>query len=264
MRQPDPAAWRRRGCPPVRLGPREDWGAYMLDRFPARGARDWLAARARTYAPALLRARRALLDRAGRPGGRPHALEAEGDPEALTARPLPVDGPPPCRYRALWPTMKAFALPTAAGGRVRINLRGRERDGVVAPEDYAAACDEVERALRACRNPRTGRPVVADVARPRAGDPLDPAGPSADLVVEFTDCPDALEHPEAGVVGPVPYRRTGAHTPDGFAVVAGPGVGPGDLGERPALDLVPTLLALLGRAAPADLPGRPFLGPIPG
>ena len=67
--------------------------------------------------------------------------------------------------------MPAFALPSFYDGRIRLNLRGRERDGVVDPADYERVCDDIEQLLRECRDPRTGEPVLAAVERV-AGDPF--------------------------------------------------------------------------------------------
>ena len=106
----------------------------------------------------------------------------------------------------------------------------------------------------ACRDPRTGEPVVADVLRLRAEDPMDPEGPDADLQFIWSHATDSWDHPKAGLIGPFPYRRTGGHSRKGFAVFAGPGIEPGDLGERNALDLTPTLLDLLGRDARLPTP----------
>jgi hypothetical protein len=77
--------------------------------------------------------------------------------------------------------------------------------------------------------------------------------------VLWTDCSDALEHPATGVIGPLAFGRTGAHSTQGFAVIAGPGIPRGDLGERPALDLTPTILSLTGHTPGAHLHGRPFV-----
>ena len=43
---------------------------------------------------------------------------------------------PALRYRPHWPRMPAFALPSFYDGRIRINLRGRERHGLVDPSRY--------------------------------------------------------------------------------------------------------------------------------
>jgi predicted AlkP superfamily phosphohydrolase/phosphomutase len=163
-------------------------------------------------------------------------------------------------YRSHWPRMKAFVLPTFADARLRINLRGRERDGIVERADYDRVCRETEDTMRACRDPRTGSPVVARTWRPRAHDPMARGGPDADIVVQWSRPVDALEHPAVGRVGPFPFRRTGAHSPRGFAVFAGPGVPRTDLGQWPAIDLPATIAALLGQRTPSGLDGRPIPG----
>ena len=115
----------------------------------------------------------------------------------------------PYAYHRFWPRMRAFAVPTFYDGRVRINLEGRERDGVVPLEEYEQACREVVNAARACRNPRTGRELVADVTLLRTEDPMDPDGPEADVQLVWDGIADSLEHPDVGTIGPFPYRRTG-------------------------------------------------------
>ena len=106
--------------------------------------------------------------------------------------------------------------------------------------------------------PRDGRPAVAQIERLRSEYPMDPEGPDADLLITWNRGIDALEHPELGTVGPFPHRRTGRHTSHGFAYFAGPGIEPCDLGDRNALDLTATILALLGREPPKRLAGRPI------
>jgi len=234
---PDPGLWRRTGCPPVE--PPRSFAARL---------RDHVRHQALTRAPRLVAASR----RFRRPAIEQEP-ETDRDPDEIGEHRTPVEGQVACRYRWLWPRMKAFAVPTFTHGRVRINLRGRERGGVVEPEAYGAVCDEVEAAVRACRNPRTGRSVVDDIVR------LGDEDPSADLLIIWKDCADALEHPGAGLIGPVSYGRTGAHSTRGFAFIAGRGIPPGDLGERPVADLTPTIVALLGHESPAGIQGRSWL-----
>jgi len=71
-------------------------------------------------------------------------------------------------------------------------------------------------------------------------------GPGADLVAECAAPTDVLTHPDAGTIGPFPYPRVGSHTTHGFAWFSGPEIEPRALGTRPAVDLPPTLLQLLG------------------
>ena len=57
-----------------------------------------------------------------------------------TAR-LDLHWQPALRYRRHWPRMPAFALPSFYDGRVRINLRGREKHGLIEPSRrHQATC----------------------------------------------------------------------------------------------------------------------------
>jgi predicted AlkP superfamily phosphohydrolase/phosphomutase len=144
--------------------------------------------------------------------------------------------------------MAAFAVPAFFGGRIRVNLRGRERDGIVDPADYQNVLDELEGLVRACWEPRTGASVVAAVERAR-DDPNSLHGTDADLTVEWSSGACAFAHPDHGLIGPVPYRRTGGHTgPYGFAYVAGVDIKGGDRGMRSAVDVAPTLVELIGNS----------------
>jgi predicted AlkP superfamily phosphohydrolase/phosphomutase len=166
---------------------------------------------------------------------------------------IPLDWMPAEHYRRFWPRMAAFALPSFYDGRIRINLKGRERKGVVEPKDYGRVCDEIEQLVCDCREPIGGRPVVAAVER--SGRP-DIAASQADLTIIWTNAPLGLEHPRLGTIGPVPYRRTGGHTGGaGVAYFAGPGIGKGGHGTRSAFDVVPTVIEMLGATMPG-LTGR--------
>jgi predicted AlkP superfamily phosphohydrolase/phosphomutase len=206
----DVTRWRERGCPAIVPPARLSWHDYLL------GAR--LAARTGVGLARLL----PLLTLAKRVRQRRdhhHPIPAEtsapaGVPEYSQRWQVPSS------YAERWPEMRAFALPTFYDGRVRVNLAGREARGVVPLTDYERTLDWIEGELRAARDVRTGGPVVDDVIRLRAADPFEPGGPDADLVVTWAAGVDAVEHPRAGVIGPVPLRRTGGHSANGFVVVA--------------------------------------------
>lgn len=126
-----------------------------------------------------------------------------------------------------WSRTQAFSLPTDQYGWVRVNLAGRERQGVVAPADYTALLDRIEAEIRALRTAE-GHPVAADVIRPPRSDGRDPL---PDLVVHWT--PESFEAP-IPVHGKdtVPIRReeTGQHATDGFCIVRSPALA-GTVGE---------------------------------
>jgi hypothetical protein len=169
---------------------------------------------------------------------------------------------PPMWYHPAWPTMKAFALPSFSEGYIRINLRGRERDGIVAPEDYDRVCDDIESLLRGVRDARTGTPIVVNIMRPRTNDLRDdPKLPDPDLLVLWAPRPTDVVDTPCGRIGPMPFQRTGSHVERGFVLASGPGIGHVTLPPDPhALDLAPTILSLMDAPIPAHLEGRALFG----
>lgn len=183
-------------------------------------------------------------------------LRHRAGPESLS-----LDWMPGSRYRRFWPRMRAFALPSFYDGQIRINLKGREADGLVDPADHASDCDEIEILLRECRDAITGAPVVAAVERTPHPERL--TGSQADLLVQWAGAPVGFVHPQLGTIGPLPYRRPGGHTgARGFAYFRGPGIQAGDYGTRSAFDVVPTVIELLLGSPALRTTGESFAGKI--
>jgi hypothetical protein len=252
LRDLNQETWRRAGCPPVVPKSAMSWKQHMDSRW--RGARPGTSSfrrLARRFLPDV------VLDSRLR-----HTERRTSDEGADTDRGhRKPDSSVPSWYRDSWPELGAFALPTFSDSRVRINLRGRERGGIVSPDDYALFCSQVEAWVRSSRDARTGRPALEDVCSIRADDPFDPEGPDADLIVRWAPGVDAIVHPDVGAIGPYPFRRTGGHTPHGFAWISGPGIESGEHGERLSQDVPPTILTLLGHPLPQGIHGR-SLSPV--
>jgi predicted AlkP superfamily phosphohydrolase/phosphomutase len=257
-------AWKRRGYRPLRPPERVIWREVVEQRFavtPEQRRRR----RVRLAMPdAPIAAARRLQRRLT---GRPHvAWELNASFPAETRKSIDemadihqsLHWQPPSYYRRWWPQMDWFVLPTFSDAHVRINVAGRERDGRVPIGEFPQACDRVEETVRSCVNPRTGRPAVADVHRMR-DHPLEPNAPDGDLVVVWDEPADALVHPEIGMVGPLPFQRTGEHSANGFAFISGPGIERAVTDPRSAFDITPTILAMLGRDIDPDLQGRPIV-----
>jgi predicted AlkP superfamily phosphohydrolase/phosphomutase len=171
-----------------------------------------------------------------------------------------IEWQPTQRYRDHWRRMPAFALPSYYDGRIRLNLRGRERDGVVQPDRYEDTCRAIEELIRECRNPLTGEPVVEAVERAATANPLALSGSECDLLVVWRGVAAAFEHPRLGLIGPVALRRTGGHTGrHGVAYIVAPGLVPGERGVRSSFDVVPTLIELLGCPPMAGVTGTSLL-----
>jgi predicted AlkP superfamily phosphohydrolase/phosphomutase len=149
-------------------------------------------------------------------------------------------------------------------GRLFLNVRGREPQGLIAPEDYEATRDRLVAELQALGDPE-GRPIGTVVHKPedlyRAVRGIAPP----DLFVYFGD----LRWRSVGTIGgPIHTfeNDTGPddanHAPNGLIMVSGPGVPA--LGPVPGMqlmDVTPTVLRLFGLDVPDDVQGRP-IGPI--
>jgi predicted AlkP superfamily phosphohydrolase/phosphomutase len=175
----------------------------------------------------------------------------------VESEPVKLDWMPASLYRRFWPRMEAFALPSYYDGRIRLNLAGRERDGLVALADYPAKLDQLCGLLHEIRNPRTGGPVIRSIERPVEADPLNANETQADLVILWRDAPLAFFHPAFGLIGPAPYRRTGGHSGHhGIAWFSSPQVPRGQSHVASAFDVMPTLISLLGHTIPQGISGR--------
>jgi predicted AlkP superfamily phosphohydrolase/phosphomutase len=157
--------------------------------------------------------------------------------------------------------MKAFALPSFDDGYVRVNLKGRDKHGVVEPADYDSLCDQLCNEIRQLRNARTGRTIARQVIRTRKS--VSDSGaklPDADLVVKWVDEPaDVVDSPNWGRIGPIPHRRSGGHNSKGFAVISGPGIKQeSSLPLGHAVDIPPTILTLLDAQIPEWFDGQPL------
>jgi predicted AlkP superfamily phosphohydrolase/phosphomutase len=268
VRDPDQRAWRAAGFPPLVARAGRPWRPDLDERLVEPAAAAGLRSRlhkipgfdalrnSRAARAALARARRMHDGALGLPIPkelREGAAEAETFRES-TARMLFLG-----HYQPYWHRMPAFVLPSFGDGYVRVNLAGRERDGIVERDDYERVLTDVEAMVATCRNPRTGRSVALDIERVE-GDPVH-SDRYADLIIRWVEPTDAFEHPEVGTIGPFPLHRTGTHADGGFAWITGDGIPPGARGRRSVLDLPPTVLALLDRRAPQPLSGRALMAP---
>jgi predicted AlkP superfamily phosphohydrolase/phosphomutase len=169
-----------------------------------------------------------------------------------------------------WSHTEAFTLRADLQGYVRINLIGREAEGIVSGAEYDALCDRLADGLMSFRDADTGDPVVAEVRRP-----VDVYGRGErearvpDLVVRWVESTAAahvaLFSEEYGRVeretpGRIPNGRSGNHRTEGFFVARGQGIPEGSRLAEAAhiMDLPPTVLRLLGVSCRDELAGTPI------
>jgi predicted AlkP superfamily phosphohydrolase/phosphomutase len=162
-----------------------------------------------------------------------------------------------------WKRTRAFALPSAYTGFVRVNLRGREPDGVVAPgAEYAAVLDRLETDLATLVDPRSGAPAVTRTTRTTEAFGCPPHATLPDLWVDWLPGRflDRVTFPGGELTQERPdfYRRSD-HADHGFFAAAGPGIAArGEIDAVEVLDLAPTFQALLGRPPTARMTGAPI------
>jgi len=142
---------------------------------------------------------------------------------------------------------------------LRLNVEGRESEGIVAREQFESRLEQVAQQLRQITLERSGRPVfrveVETEARRHGRYDL-----RVEPVLEPEDFADRImiagrRVPPAEIFTIVPL--SGTHEIEGVLVLSGPGVRPGvRLDTVRTVDIAPTLLALAGLPLGEDFDGR--------
>ncbi len=170
-----------------------------------------------------------------------------------------------------WRTTRYFPLPLDLNGYLRINLKGRESQGIVEPgEEYEALCREIEEAFLSFRDIETGEPIVEAVDRV---DDLVPADAPCrhllpDLIVRWGRTSSletsGIRSEKYGELrwdpsAPLPSGRSGNHLDNGWFVAAGEGIRSGTRSDgHDTLDLIPTVFRWLGVEPPVEFQGQPI------
>lgn len=160
-----------------------------------------------------------------------------------------------------WSRTRAYALGLS---EIYINLRGRERQGIVEPgRVYEKLCQEIAAALLDLRDPETGKDVVCHVYHRDQIYHGPHAVEAGDLVIGLhagyrTSQQTAVGNSGPAVIVPNARRWRADHCSLDPPLV--PGVlcsnRPLALRDPSLLDLAPTILDLLGVPSPADMDGR--------
>jgi len=169
-----------------------------------------------------------------------------------------LDWMPAAHYQSYWPQMPAFALPSYYDGAVRLNLAGRERNGLVQPESYEEVCTRIENLVLECSDPISGRPITAEFIRQKKSK-FDVTSSEADLLVNWDTAPLGLDHPRLGRIGPFPYRRTGGHTGKNGVAYFSDRDGVEAVEAASSFDVVPTIIDMLGKEPHPGVSGRSFV-----
>ena len=161
-----------------------------------------------------------------------------------------------------WSSTTVFPIPSYFLGFLRVNLRGREPQGVVEPgTDYRKLLDRVEEDLRRLTDPRNGQPAVRYIARTVDLYGTEPHESLPDIFFDWTPA----SYPKRRVEHPIAvleqkdlfFNRDTRHDLKGFLAAAGPGISArGRIPCLSVLDVAPTCLRLMGQPIPEAMQGR--------
>lgn len=171
-------------------------------------------------------------------------------------------------YSAYLPAMvldmtrtQAFCLPTDLQGYIRINLRGREPNGIVLESEYDSICDALESELLALRHRDSGAPVVKEVVRIRDvfRGPFAAELPDLSVIWNTAQIVTEVESPTCGIIRAAPDLSSGGgnHRGVGFMLIYGANVDAGRFAGH-VFDIAPTLSQLLGETVQPGWDGRPL------
>lgn len=166
-----------------------------------------------------------------------------------------------------WERTRAFVIENANEGFIRINLKGREPEGIVqGGEEYERLRDALVDAARSMSNPVNGRRAAQEVHTPHTEyrgpcrhqmpDVVINWDPSAQVTTSLSTQAHGVTRSQHAAYEVAPYY-TGNHRPNAFAAIVGPDVTPGRVLEGASiLDLAPTFLVRLGIDVPDHMDGR--------
>ncbi|CAN5833640.1 alkaline phosphatase family protein [soil metagenome] len=157
-----------------------------------------------------------------------------------------------------WSRTKAYAQGNF--GQIFLNLKGRQPQGCVSPEEARSVLDDLKGQLSAIPHPETGEPLVDRIyEREELYE-----GPYSHLAPDLTVVLGDWRYRTIGlhdftthkVISPA-FGPTGDHRLDGILIASGPAVRPGvSLKGASLLDIAPTVLHLLGVPVPDDFDGQ--------
>ncbi len=163
-----------------------------------------------------------------------------------------------------WSQTVAYSL--GHMGQIYLNVAGRQPYGIVAPQEYAAAREQVVTQLHQLRHPVTQQPLVEKIipGDAAATGPYQNQGPDLHVVMNGYQ---AVAYPmfaaDGQIVTEQRHGNSGDHRAEGIFIASGPAIRSGHtLTPAHITDLAPTILYLLGVPIPDDMDGQVLLAAI--
>ncbi|MDZ7628727.1 MAG: alkaline phosphatase family protein [Parvularculaceae bacterium] len=125
-----------------------------------------------------------------------------------------------------WPRTPAFRLASGGEGYIRLNIKGRERDGCLEPGEVAGYVKWLRERLLEIRIAETGAPLIKDLVETRTLHQGERTQFLPDLIVVYAprEPVSSIESPAIGRIDEhLGTGRGGNHSGEAFMIVTGPG-----------------------------------------
>jgi predicted AlkP superfamily phosphohydrolase/phosphomutase len=144
---------------------------------------------------------------------------------------------------------------------INLNVRGRQPQGIVSPEEYESLRDRIIREIREIKDPRTGEPIVLRVYKREElyDGPFVERAP--DIIVWCHDLYREGPFAQGPMVSDVPFDELvqvpGAHDDRGIFLAKGPQLARfRTVYDAKLIDMPPTILHAMELPVPSDMDGR--------
>jgi predicted AlkP superfamily phosphohydrolase/phosphomutase len=159
-----------------------------------------------------------------------------------------------------WHSSRAFCFPSDFNGAIRINLKGREPNGLINPEEYETFCGSLANDLQQLINAETGSKAISEILfvhKTHKGEFLDQL---PDLVLKWAGNEPIRKvySPKIGTVsGENFHERSGAHRPYGFFIASGDKITKGkSIDNGTIMDIPPTIFNIMDEPIPEEMDGK--------
>lgn len=158
-----------------------------------------------------------------------------------------------------WNNTTAFVV--SSGGQIYINLKGREPQGIVPPEEYESIREKIKKELENIIDPETGKKVIYKVFKKEelySGKYLENAPdliclPNKGYVIQYPQ----VYKPKLFEVSKIAGTHTSINELRGILIVYGPSIKKGmKIQGAKIYDITPTILHIFGLPIPKDIDGK--------
>ena len=148
-------------------------------------------------------------------------------------------------------------------GCIYLNVKGRQPNGVISPEQYYNIRDQIVSKLKSLKDQTDDKPLLQIVDCPATASPKSRGGRQSSIPDIIIEPADGVKLRDTTKPGPVwqcgrPNELQACHRVDGFVLAAGPAFAKDCCIEGNLYDITPTALAAYGLPIPREIEGKPI------